>query len=210
MQDKYEIFAEKGLSNIFDGVLVPQTQKQSNQVNHYKIIGYRLETNRAENIRITARQPEDVNGVYRATVFFDGIRRRVRNKNSALFPKHWSKEEVITAIFEAHQNKMVRDISDNQYEGKTQKGMDIILWLDENKKVTDAMPFRDVLTEGNTYKKAKRLCKICRQPKHLICLEHHQFKKTELEKFLENPLKRIKHYSRKIYLDVMRKLKFVE
>jgi hypothetical protein len=206
MQDKYEIFAEKGLSNIFDGALLPNVNKQSNQVNNYKVIGYRLESIQSERVRVICRMPEDANGVYTATVFFDGIRRKGRSRSSVFFPRHWAKEEVTDAIFQAYQNKSVKKPSENQYIGTAEKGMHIILWLDKAGKVIDAMPFRDVILELNRRRKANSHCKICRQPKSFICPEHHNYKTTEFEKFIKRPGRRIRYYSRKIYFNVARKL----
>jgi hypothetical protein len=207
MQDKYEIFSEKGLSNIFDGALLPNVNKQSNQVNNYRVIGYRLESIQSEKVRVICRMPEAANGVYTATVFFDGLRRRGKSKTSNFFPKHWMRDEVTDAIFEAYKNKTVKKPSDNQYIGTSEKGMHIIIWLDKVGKVTDAMPFRDVVLDLNRRRKAKSHCEICQRPKYYICLEHHQLKKTEVEKFVEGPARRIRYYSRKIYFNVARKLR---
>jgi hypothetical protein len=206
MQDKYEIFAEKGLTTIFDGALLPNVNKQINQVNNYRVIGYRLESIKNEKVQVACRMPEDANGVYAATVFFDGIRRKGRSRTSVFFPRHWTKEEVTNAIFQAYQNKSVKKPSENQYIGMAEKGMHIILWLDKAGKVIDAMPFRDVILELNRRIKAKSHCKICRQPKSFICPEHHNFKKTEVQKFFKQPAKRIKRYARKIYFNVAKSL----
>jgi hypothetical protein len=206
MQDKYEIFAEKGLSNIFDGALLPNVNKQTSQVNNYRVIGYRLESIKNEKVQVACRMPEDSNGVYAATVFFDGIRRKGRSRTSVFFPRHWTKDEVTNAIFQAYQNKSVKNPSENQYIGTAEKGMHIILWLDADRKVIDAMPFRDVVLELNRRRKANSHCRICNQPKHFVCLEHHDYKMTEFEKILKKPRQRIRYYSRKIYFNVARNL----
>jgi hypothetical protein len=206
MQDKYEIFAEKGLSNIFDGALLPNVNKQTSQVNNYRVIGYRLESIKNEKVQVACRMPEDANGVYAATVFFDGIRRKGRSRTSVFFPKHWTKDEVTDAIFRAYQNKSVKEPSENQYIGTAEKGMHIILWLDKAGKVVDAMPFRDVVLELNRRIKANSHCKICRQSKSFICPDHHNFKKTDAQKFFERPARRIRYYARKIYFNVARGL----
>ncbi len=204
MQDKYEIFAEKGLSNIFDGALLPNVNKQSNQVNNYKVIGYRLESIQSERVQVICRMPEDANGVYTATVYFDGIRRRGRSTTSVFFPKHWTKDEVIDAIFQAYQNKSVKKPSESQYIGTTEKGMHIFLWLDATGKVLDAMPFRDAVLELNRRRKAKATCKVCGKFKHYVCLEHHNPpKKPTGVKWI---LKRTRYYSRKIYFNVAKSL----
>jgi len=206
MNKQIDIFADKGLTTIFDGALLSQTEKASNELNQLRVIGYRLESIHKESVKVIARMPEDENGVYTATVFYEGVRRRGKSKSSSFFPKHWTKDETINAIFEAYQNKTVRDISNKKYIGKTQKGMDVILWLDANEKVIDAMPFRDVIKQLKNREKAKSLCKVCGKPKERICLPHHTFKKKGIEKVLAI----IKRYSRKFYFSAARKLKLVE
>jgi hypothetical protein len=208
MQDKYEIFAGNALLNIFNGALIPNVNKQTSQVNNYRVIGCRLEAIKNEKVQVACRMPEDANGVYAATVFFDGIRRKGRSRTSVFFPRHWTKDEVTDAIFQAYQNKSVKKLSEKQYIGTAEKGMHIILWLDADGKVIDAMPFRDVVLELNRRKRANSHCRICNQPKHFVCLDHNDYKTTEFEKFLKKPRKRIRYYSRKIYFNVARKLGF--
>jgi hypothetical protein len=208
MQDKYEIFAEKGLTTIFDGALLPNINQTTNEVNNYRVIGYRLESIRRENVRVISRQPEDSNGIYTATVFFDGVRRKGKSKSSVFFPRHWSKDEVIEAIFEAYQNRIVRKVSDKQYIGKTSKEMHVFLWLDEADKVIDAMPFRDAILVLNNRIRAKSICKICGQSKHYVCLEHHNppRKATGFKRIL----KRSRYYSRKIYYNLAENLGLIK
>jgi hypothetical protein len=204
MQEKYEIFADKGLSIIFDGALLPNINQTTNEVNNYKVIGYRLESVRSEKVRVIVRQPEDVNGVYVATVYLDGFRRKGKSTSSVFFPRHWTKDEVTDAIFESYQNRTLKNVLDRQYIGKTSREMHVILWLDENNKVIDAMPFRDAVKEFNRRKKAKAICKICSEPKHYVCLEcHNPLKKPT---GLKRILKRSRYYSRKIYYNLTRNL----
>ncbi len=59
-----------------------------------------------------------------------------------------------------------------------------------------------------TFKKS--CCRECGKLKHYICLEHHQYKKSELKKFFERPFQRIRYYSKKLYFSLMTKLKFIE
>jgi hypothetical protein len=201
MQEKYEIFADKGISTIFEGALLSHLDKQT-----VEVIGYRLETIKRENVRVIARMPEDINGIYKATTFFDNQRRRGKRRKSSFFPKSWTKDEVISAIYEAYQNKTVRNNVENEYVGKTSNGMNIILCLDEANQVIDAFPIRDVIIEGNRKRKSKRLCQTCRQPKHYICPEHHNYKKKGIRKVLAI----IKRYSRKFYFNIGAKLGFEE
>jgi hypothetical protein len=208
MQDKYEIFAEKGLSTIFDGALLPNINQTTNEVNNYRVIGYRLESTRTEKVRVICRMPEDSNGVYTATIFFDGVRRRGKSTTSVFFPRHWMKDEVVDAIFEAYQNRIVKNVADNQYIGKTSKEMHIFLWLDEKDKVTDAMPFRDAVKEFKRRRKAKATCKICGEHKHYVCLERHNPPKKPTG--FKRILKRSRYYSRKIYYNLAENLGLIK
>lgn len=204
MNTNYEIFANNGISNIFDGMLIPQTDKARDEKSQKRVIGYRFESAKTENIKIHCRQPEDENGVYVATIFFDNFRRK--SKKSAFFPKHWTRDDVIKAIGEAYESKVLRNSQHNQFVGKTRYGMQIILWLDDDEKIIDAMPFRDVIKALKNHRKLKRACKECGQSKHYICLEHHPQKKSSISKILG----KIRRYSRKFYFGVARKLGFVE
>jgi len=208
MQDKYEIFADNALLNVFNGALIPLSKQENNPGNHYKVIGYRLESVGVENVRVGCRQPEDVNGAYTAIVYVNGIRRKARNGNATLFPKHWTKDRVINAIFEAYQNRTLRDVSTGRYIGEAADGMHVILWLDENDKVTDAMPFRDELIEFNRNlkraRKGRGICKTCGKPKHLICLEHNS--QIQVPALIRIP-KRIRYHTRRIYFNLVRKSK---
>lgn len=86
--------------------------------------------------------------------------------------------------------------------------------IDEALPLTEAELVRNEKRRIRNQKRRKSLkrhcCKKCGQQKHYVCLEHHQFKKTEVEKFLERPLPRIQYYLRKLYFSSMRKLKFIE
>jgi hypothetical protein len=98
----------------------------------------------------------------------------------------------------------VKNVTDNQYIGKTSREMHIILWLDATNKVIDAMPFRDAVKEFNCRKKAKATCKICGQHKHYVCLEHHNPSKKPTG--IKRILKRSRYYSRKIYYNLTKNL----
>ncbi len=209
MQNENEIFAENALSNIFNGALVSASKTQPGQIQICKVIGYRLEAIEAENVRVAVRQPEDERGIYKATIYLDGARRRAKNRNSSFFPRVWTKREVTGAIFEAYQNKVVRELSQSEYIGKTANGMNVVLWLDRDGKVFDAMPLGDDLTrERRERKRAKRACKICGRPKEFVCLEHNQYKKRK--SFPVRLAKKVRYLYRKFYFNVGRSLGLVD
>lgn len=205
MQKEFEIFAKDGMSNIFDGALLPNLNNKTNQVSNYRAIGYRLENKESKNVQVYSRSEADSRGVYAANLFLNNVRRRSRRNRSTFFPKDWKREQVTDAIFEAYQSKTQINIANNQYVGQTSDGMIINLWLDESDRIIDAMPLHDGVRQGRK-KKAKRCCKRCGQPKQTICLKHHSYKKKGIEKVLAI----IKRYSRKFYFSLARRLKFVE
>lgn len=207
MQEQNEIFAGEGITNIFDGDLVSQIDKETNQLNHKKVVGFRLENVENKNVRVHCRSREDVRGVYAATVFFDGVRRRGKNGRSNFFPKDWTRKQVTDAVFEAYQNRTPKNITENQYVGQNVAGMRISIWLDKSGKIIDAMP----LIEGVSLKKRKRkssnqFCHQCGKPKHFVCSEHHYFQKKGLKKIYA----KIRRNVRKFYFSFMKRLKFVE
>jgi hypothetical protein len=208
MQEKNEIFAENALSILFEGALVP-IKTQPNQVQNCRVIGYRLEGIKAENVRVTVCQPEDERGIYKATLCFGSVRRRAKNKDSNFFPRVWTKDRVTDAIFEAYQNKVVLEVSQNEYVGKTSDGMSVVLWLDADGKVFDAMPLSDVLHQAHRWKsKAKRFCKICGRSKHFVCLEHNQYKKRK--SFVVRLAKKVRYFYRKCYFNIGKRLGLVD
>jgi hypothetical protein len=207
MQEKNEIFAENALSNIFNGALVPASKTQPNQVQNHKIIGYRLEAVKDENVRV--RQPEDGRGIYKATLYYNGVRRRAKNKDSSFFPRVWTKDQVTGAIFEAYQNKVVLEVSQNEYVGKASNGMSVVLWLDADGKVFDAMPLSDDSHQAHRRKKkAKRFCGICGRDKHFVCLEHNQYKKRK--SFVVRSAKKVRYFYRKFYFNLGKRLGLVD
>ncbi len=203
MQDKYEIFADNALLNIFNGALIPQLDKETNRLHHYRVIGYRIQNLETKTVVVTSKSPKDDKGVYSATIFLYGVRRKGTNGRSFFFPLHWTKDEVINAIFEAYQNRTLKNVEDRLYEGETSDNLKIKLWLDQAGKVTDAMPVRGkCLADTGEKVKKKRVCGICGKPKHTVCLNHHPFPKRRIfGKFR----KKIRYYSRKIYFDLARK-----
>jgi hypothetical protein len=209
MQEKNEIFADNALSILFNGALVPVSKTQPEQTQICKVIGYRLEAVKAENVRVAVRQPEDGRGIYRAMVYLNGVKRRVKNRNSSFFPRVWTKDKVIGAIFEAYQNKVVREISQSEYVGKASDGMNIVLWLDADGKVFDAMPLSDDPTQARRErKKAKRICKICGREKHFVCLEHNSYKTRK--SFAARLAKKVRYFYRKLYFNLGKRLGLVD
>ncbi len=207
MQEKNEIFAENALSIIFNGALAPVSKTQPNQIHNYKVIGYRLEAVKAENVRVAVHQSEDERGIYKATVYFDGVRRRAKNRNSSFFPRGWTKDEVTGAIFDAYQNKAVREVSQSEYIGKNADGMNVVLWLDASGKVFDAMPLSDDPKQirRRRRKKPKCICEICGRKRYCVCLECSPCKKKR-KSLITRFVRKIRYLYRKGYYKLRGKL----
>lgn len=78
--------------------------------------------------------PPNQHGVYRANVEVDGI---VKNAKSTFYPKDWTSQQVVDAINEAFNNKVL--IKNNRYIGVTNSGMQIEFII-KNGKIVSAYP----------------------------------------------------------------------
>lgn len=77
-------------------------------------------------------------GVYEAEVEIDGVKKRGNRGISSFFPLEWSAQEVVDAINEAYNTKQF--ITGNTYEGLSDEGVVIHMYLDQNDKVISAFP----------------------------------------------------------------------
>ena len=75
------------------------------------------------------------NGVYRASVEIDGIK---KINPSTFFPENLSSQEVINAINEAYMKRV--NFKGNVYRAKTSSGMEIEMFLDKDNKIISAFP----------------------------------------------------------------------
>lgn len=198
MSGAIEIFGDEGLSNIFNGKLIPS----SNPERPFEVIGYRLESVKRDNVRVITKSKTDSKGIYRATVYFDGVRRKGKSRSGLFFPDNWSKEDVINAVSNAYQNGNFVDLGNNYFTGQTSDGTKIILLLDGDRKIIDAMPWSD---EIKRLRKKPKLCTQCGKHKQTICLDHNPYQKKQ-----KTILKQIRYYFRKSYFNFARKLNLVE
>ncbi len=58
--------------------------------------------------------------------------------NSTFFPDDWDTQEVVDAINEAYENRIF--ITGNTYEGLTDEGMMIRMYLNDQNKIISAFP----------------------------------------------------------------------
>lgn len=87
--------------------------------------------------------------------------------------------------------------------------------IDETPQLTEAEQLRKEMRAAKRKRRRqsgvkKSCCRECGKPKHRICLEHHSFKKTEIEKLLLKPFRRTRYYFKKLYFTIARTLGFVE
>ncbi|WP_456279731.1 T7SS effector LXG polymorphic toxin [Bacillus sp. K7] len=77
----------------------------------------------------------DINGVYRAKVEVNGVKKVAR---STFFPKEWDRVKVYNTISEAYKNKKL--IRDNKYIGKTSSGIDVEMYINKDGSISTAYP----------------------------------------------------------------------
>jgi hypothetical protein len=181
---KKDVFAEGAIERIFNGEEVPQLMK-GGEVHHVRMRGFHYEDRdvmRARVIEINeaSRTSPDKRGVYRATVTIQGHRRR--GTHYGFFPLRMSRDEILQAIAEAYENRVVVNASNQKLCKGSGGGLPIWMELDEaGGRVTDAWPRRSTYTRRQaalwlyvtTGKRSKLLCPVCLKPKTLCCSQGH-------------------------------------
>ncbi|WP_078433850.1 T7SS effector LXG polymorphic toxin [Metabacillus halosaccharovorans] len=100
-----------------------------------KAVGYHHESMMGGKIIPGTETKPDKNGVYRAKVEIEGVRKKA---TSSFFPKEWDRVQVLKAIEEAFNNK--RLIGDNKYSGKSESGLIIEMYLNKDGSIATAYP----------------------------------------------------------------------
>jgi len=80
----------------------------------------------------------DEHGIYEAEVSVDGVEKTSNRGRSTFFPDDWDSQDVVDAINEAFENKEF--INGNTYEGLTEEGIIVRMYLDNNDKIISAFP----------------------------------------------------------------------
>lgn len=96
-----------------------------------------LKTAKGTVIEETRTKPNKY-GVYEAEVEVEGVKKRGNRGISSFFPREWSAQDVVDAINEAYDTKQF--ITGNTYEGLSEEGVVIHLYLDKNNKIISAFP----------------------------------------------------------------------
>lgn len=127
-----EHFSKGALEHILEG----EINRNGEAVGfHYE----NLPTRKGEVIQGT-RTDANEHGIYEAEIEVEGIKKRSNRGRSTFFPLYWSAQEVVDAINEAYANKVY--ISGNTYEGLTEEGFVIRMYLDNQDKIISAFPIK--------------------------------------------------------------------
>lgn len=96
-----------------------------------------LETKKGEIIHNTETKPNE-NGVYEAKVRVNDVNKTSNNGKSTFFPDEWDSQDVVDAINIAYENRT--HINGNTFEGLTEEGIIIRMYLDQQDKIISAFP----------------------------------------------------------------------
>lgn len=105
-----------------------------------KAVGYhydQLPSKKGEIIKGTETSPNE-EGVYEAEVSVDGVTKESNRGRSTFFPDDWDTQDVVDAINEGYENRTF--ISGNTYEGLTEEGVLIRMYLDDQERIISAFP----------------------------------------------------------------------
>jgi len=84
------------------------------------------------------RTDENEHGVFEAEVSVEGVKKESNRGRSSFFPDDWSAQDVIDSINEAYDSKEF--LTGNTYEGLTDTGVVIRMYLDNKDKIISAFP----------------------------------------------------------------------
>lgn len=125
-----ENFRPNALEHILEGELNSKGQAVGFHYDH-------LPTKKGEIIAGTETAVDD-HGVYEAEVSVEGVEKTSNGGRSTFFPNDWDSQDVVDAINEAFKNKEF--INGNTYEGLTDEGIVVRMYLDNNDKIISAFP----------------------------------------------------------------------
>jgi hypothetical protein len=123
-------FAEYALQHLFDGNV-----NKKNKVGGFHHAG----ENSAGKVTRVIRENEKT-GVYEAEVEVFGHRKNSNLGRSTMFPRNWSRENVVTAVNEAYGVKKPVPGKGNLYRGTSSTGIQIEMRIDSSGKIETAYP----------------------------------------------------------------------
>lgn len=125
-----EEFRDNALTHILEGEL----NKKGQAVGfHYA----NLPTRNGE-IMEDSKTMKDEQGIYEAKVKVSEVEKTSNGGKSTFFPDFWDSQDVVDAINEAYEARTF--ISGNTYEGMTEEGIIIRMYLDQSEKIISAFP----------------------------------------------------------------------
>jgi hypothetical protein len=177
--------SEKGVQRIFEGELL-EVRTRGGTLHHLRGVGYHLEDEavmsaRGHVINELSRTTPDSRGVYRAEVIIEGKQKRGGGgQGQAFFPYNWRRSQVLEAIAEAHANRQPHNVGEQGrfFKGRTARGMQIVMELDEAGRVVNAFPLRAKVNprrealykiDRGLQRKGKYVCGKCHSLKYLCC-----------------------------------------
>lgn len=123
-------FRDGALAHILEGEL----NKKGQAVGfHYA----NLPTRQGEIVEDT-KTTENEHGIYEAEVVVSEVEKTANSGKSTFFPDSWDSQDVVDAINEAYDDRSF--ISGNTYEGLTEEGIIVRMYLDESEKIISAFP----------------------------------------------------------------------
>ncbi|HLR42639.1 MAG TPA: EndoU domain-containing protein, partial [Pseudogracilibacillus sp.] len=125
-----ENFRPNALEHILEGELNGKGQAVGFHYDH-------LPTKKGEIIAGTETELDE-HGVFEAEVSVEGVEKTSNRGRSTFFPDDWDSQDVVDAINEAFENKEF--INGNTYEGLTEEGIIVRMYLDNNDKIISAFP----------------------------------------------------------------------
>lgn len=123
-------FRNGALEHILEGELNRKNQAVGFHYDH-------LPTKKGEIIEDTKTKP-NTEGVYEAEVSVEGVEKQSNRGRSTFFPDEWDTQDVVDAINEVYDIRTF--ISGNTYEGLTNEGVLIHMYLDDQDRIISAFP----------------------------------------------------------------------
>jgi hypothetical protein len=205
------IISPHGLTRIFDGELVPQLTREG-RTHHYRMLGFRFVSDEVKQregygLKIDAGSCPDNRGAYVATwMLANG-----RKMRQTFFPREWSRDDVLTAIRETYETREpVKWMESGKFfQGRTRGGFRIVLELDEQERVVDAIPRKSNTTfehlvrwrvEHGYSKHSRYFCDVCGKLRRGHPLGHS----TPLKSFYRRVVRR---RARKLFWSLIRRVK---
>ncbi|MED2131643.1 EndoU domain-containing protein [Brevibacillus porteri] len=111
-----------------------------------KAVGWHHELSSASSRIVGSPTNPDSHGVYQAVVdIFNGTSYVRKEQTSSFFPKHWSADDVMTAIYEVYVDAIPALKSNgtemiHKWVGRHSSGIKSELWLDKDGRITTAYP----------------------------------------------------------------------